>query len=140
MAEIWKPIKGYEPYEVSNRGNIRGEEPIEPSISASGFAEVQLDNATLSVHEVVADHFLAPPIGSTKVKHIDGDKTHNHCANLQWVESGKRNKLNEEDIERIRELWAGGLKQSAIAAMYDITQQNVNLIVNGYTWKGKMKS
>ena len=137
MAEIWKPITSCSKYEVSNRGRVRKEtEILEQTISPAGFPQVQLAESLKEVHQLVADHFLAPPIGATGVRHIDGNPNKNHCSNLEWIfTTRKKAKLNEDEVNQIRELWQGGVKQAAIASMYGITQQNVNLIVNGYTWK-----
>lgn len=136
MAEIWKPINVK--YEISNRGRIRGEEIIEPEVDSYGYCYVEIGEKHF-VHELVAAHFLAPPVGAIDLKHRDGNKQNNHCCNLEYEYTRKRTRLCQEDVDRIRELWEVGMKQAAIANIYDITQQNVNLIVNGYTWKAKVK-
>ena len=52
--------------------------------SANGYKIVTLDGEQLSVHRLVALHFLPNPYNHPQVNHKDGDKSHNHVDNLEW--------------------------------------------------------
>lgn len=43
-------------------------------------------------------------------------------------------KLDHQTVRDIRRLLAGGVKQTEIAASYNVTQQNVSMIATGKSW------
>lgn len=115
MAEIWKPIKGYEGiYEISNKGRIK-------SIS-SGLIRKQLTDkwgynminlskegkkTRFFVHRLVASAFLDNPNKLPQINHKDEDKTNNCVENLEWCTQKYNNEYGTRK-ERIRE--AKGIK------------------------------
>lgn len=50
----------------------------------NGYMIVTLDGEQLSVHRLVALHFIPNPYQHPQVNHKDGDKTNNHEGNLEW--------------------------------------------------------
>jgi len=107
--EIWKDINGFEGYyQISNYGNVRSldrfdgirnkkSQSIIPVLKYNGYLQVGLrKNGTrkyLSVHRLVALHFIDNPENKTQVNHIDCNKQNNHVSNLEWV-SSKENLLH----------------------------------------------
>lgn len=105
MEEIWMPIKRYEHYEVSNKGNIKSlkriitdrlnrEFKIEETIRKqylhkNGYMTVVLCTAekdkTFSVHRLIAEAFLPNPENKQTVNHKNGIKTDNNVSNLEWM-------------------------------------------------------
>lgn len=103
MSEIWKPVPGFEWYEVSNVGNVRSIDrefvnqigrkcflkgsPIKPTI-AKGYARVGIRKDAVkkmfSVHRLVALAFIPNPNNYESVNHINGDKLDNRVDNLEW--------------------------------------------------------
>ena len=93
--EIWKTIKGFEDYQVSNLGNIKslkfGKEKIIKKSLATGYYKVILCNSgkskTIRVHSLVAETFLNHiPCGHNLViDHIDDNKLNNNILNLQII-------------------------------------------------------
>lgn len=86
---MWKPIKDFENYEVSDAGEVRNvkfNRLLTPSPGAGGYMRVQLRKDKQSyqryVHRLVAEAFLE---GEGEVNHIDGDRTNNKADNLEWV-------------------------------------------------------
>ena len=86
---MWKPIKDFENYEVSDVGEVRNvkfNRLLTPSPSAGGYMRVQLRKNKQSyqryVHRLVAEAFLE---GEGEVNHIDGDRTNNKANNLEWT-------------------------------------------------------
>ena len=105
--EIWKPIKGFPYYEISNYGNVRSLDKKVNSIHGTrickgkllkthqnkkrdGYCYVSLANgkkthSSFRVHRLVAEAFIPNPYNKPQVNHIDGDVTNNNVNNLEWV-------------------------------------------------------
>ena len=104
--EVWKDIKGYEGYQVSNYGQIRTHNKI---TSNSLYKVRHWQNRILSqktakdkamrvelwkdgkpktvlVHRIVAITFLGePPEPNMTVNHKDGNRKNNNVNNLEWL-------------------------------------------------------
>ena len=106
LAELWKPITGYEGYEVSNFGKIRSLDRIvpwrdgltrrangkliQPSQIRGGYFRVCLTNQKREyVHVLVAREFIGPKPSRYDVNHIDGNKANNTIDNLEYVTRGE---------------------------------------------------
>ena len=94
MAEIWKPIPGYEAlYEVSNLGRVRSlfryKKMLKPSPITNGYLTVELwkdkRRKRIGIHRLVAMCFCENPDNKPFVNHIDETKTNNCADNLEWV-------------------------------------------------------
>ncbi|CAM8225625.1 NUMOD4 motif-containing HNH endonuclease [Enterobacter rongchengensis] len=101
------PIDGYEGfYTVSESGLITSlarltsdgrnikERVLKPR-TVRGYAHVTLCNENgckqLSVHRIVASHFLGSGAEGEVVNHIDGDKLNNTVSNLEWCTHSDNN-------------------------------------------------
>lgn len=95
--EEWKKITGYENYEISSFGRVRGKRGIMAQTDNRGYRRVGLRDGTkqqsFTVHRLVALSFIPAVPGKPYVDHINGDKTDNIINNLRWV-NGSENKLN----------------------------------------------
>ena len=97
MIEIWKPVKGFENYEVSNLGQVKSlnyNRTKEAKIlrlckNKDGYLCVHLHKNgkgyAKKVHRLVTAAFIPNPEGKTEVNHIDGNKTNNRVENLEWA-------------------------------------------------------
>ena len=95
MKEVWKEVKGYPNYIVSNYGrvrNIKTDREKKPRITSRGYVCFQLyvNNKikTVRIQRLVALHFLPPHFPCNErldVDHIDWDASNNRVDNLQWL-------------------------------------------------------
>lgn len=90
---MWKPIKDFENYEVSDAGEVRNvkfNRLLTPSPSAGGYMRVQLRKDKQSyqryVHRLVAEAFLE---GEGEVNHLNGNRADNRAENLEWTSHQK---------------------------------------------------
>lgn len=92
--EIWKRVKGFSNYEVSNFGNVKNSiknKLMTISIRKNGYCVVKLSNNGISkecrVHRLVAIAFIDNPNNLPYINHKDENKTNNHFSNLEWCDS-----------------------------------------------------
>lgn len=110
---IWKKIKGFERYEVSDEGDVRSiDMEVVTKDGFRSFREGRMLKKTTGkndywfvhlsysgncrnrpIHRLVAETFVPNPDNLPIVDHIDGDKHNNKASNLRWVDA-KTNKNN----------------------------------------------
>lgn len=105
MIELWRPIEGFDRYEVSNMGNVRNlggqlarcgkpggyrvvpARTLKPFVSTNtGYLMVLLpDSKKQLVHRLVAKAFCIGFEPGLVVDHINSDRADNRAENLRWV-------------------------------------------------------
>lgn len=88
MEEIWKEVKGYEEYQVSNFGNVKSkrfDRNLKPRKNGKGYLSVKLNRKQFYIHRIVALNFIPNPLNLTDVNHIDEIKNNNNIYNLEWM-------------------------------------------------------
>ena len=174
MNEIWKPVVGFEgAYEVSDHGRIRSVDRIctgpsgrqrrrrgvllTPTLTG-GYHVVSLTSSAgkvlARVHRVVATAFLGEPAVDAVVNHKNGEKIHNHLANLEWttvkgntahsyvngLQLGRKGlshhncRLSEGQVREIIVRLCSGESQARISAEYSVTSAQISLINSGSRW------
>lgn len=94
--EIWKDIKDYENYQVSNLGRVRslnylgcGKIKILSLFNANGYNYTRFSkngkNKNFSVHRLVYQAFKGNLIDGLVIDHIDGNRLNNNPDNLQQI-------------------------------------------------------
>lgn len=92
----WKRISEYPDYEINSNGEVRNTNTnrvLKPIVTRKGYCHVSLANERgrkhKLVHRLVATEFIRPPKDNEEVNHIDGIKTNNNVANLEWCTSSE---------------------------------------------------
>lgn len=97
MNEIFKPIPGFERYQVSNLGNIKGidgslKKPYKDPNTGGlrvGLFDYYGDKYTKQVKLLVAEVFILNPENRRYVIHKDGNLDNNCVDNLEWSSDRK---------------------------------------------------
>lgn len=134
--EIWKPIKGYENYVVSNYGRVKSLKKdiiLKHWNNNSGYQVVKLNRKGKLVHRLVAIAFLENNDNLQHVDHIDNNKDNNCVSNLQWVTPSyniqKAYRDNRHDLEKHKSYI--GRKHARSTTKYF----NVSKVINRYNGK-----
>lgn len=106
QSEEWRPVVGYQDwYSVSNIGRVRRDmagtrtKPgrlLKSWVEQNGYVRVGLSRGTHQslrfhfVHKLVAEAFIGARPDGHGINHLNGDKTDNRPANLEWS-TPKRN-------------------------------------------------
>ena len=104
-AEVWRNIKGYPDYQVSNLGriwNARTNHYLKPSKMKSGYYQVNLvaingKRKKELVHRLVALTFIPNPNNYPEVEHKDRDRGNNTISNLAWVNRSMNNRNTKQN-------------------------------------------
>lgn len=156
MNEEWRPVDGFDRYEVSSTGRVRharsGRIRTLTLTRGRGYPVVHLRNGGADaqpigcyVHHLVARAFIGPRPHGYDINHRDGDKRNNRLENLEYCTRVENNrharatglhhqwrKLEAGDVLRIKELAdQGNIPQWRIGAMFGITQGAVSNIKRG---------
>ena len=98
--EIWKGVKGYSNYQVSNLGRIKslnggGDKILKDRITHSGYNRVCLykngDANHLMVHRIVCQEFIRNTHNKKTVNHKNLNKVDNRVENLEWMTHKENN-------------------------------------------------
>lgn len=94
MEEVWKEIDGYDGrYLVSNYGRVvrvenGGNVEVAINVNSCGYWQLHLKDEkkrrTVTIHRLVATHFIPNPKSLPQINHKDGDKKNNRADNLEW--------------------------------------------------------
>jgi hypothetical protein len=169
--EIWKDISGYEgQYQISNLGtvqsltridaqnHIRYSQIMKPKLDDKGYYQIILcqngKHKSLSLHRLLAKHFISNPNNLPCINHIDGNPKNNLLENLEWCTYSEntihayktglmklgnghgRAKLTTEQVLEIRKLYKPNIYSfNMLAKQFGVTKQSIVSIVLRRNWK-----
>ena len=162
MIEVWRQIKNYPNYSVSNRGKIKNNKTcliLKPMKARGNYLQVGLYKnkimKRIAIHKLVLEAFICKRPPNKQTNHKDGDKANNSVTNLEWVTAqenithahknglsnskGSKNgnaKLKEFDVKFVKQLLKEcNFEQRDIAAMVGVNKSAISKIATERTWK-----
>lgn len=113
IMEIWKDIKGFEDYQISDKGRVWSKlsnKILKLKMDKNGYCKVNLykngEQKTKNIHNLVAEVFIDNPENKPFIDHINTIRTDNRVCNLRWV-THKENCNNPLTRKHISEVQIG---------------------------------
>lgn len=140
--EAWLPYKsGSVQYEVSNYGRVR--RYLKPFVVAKHlYPQVYMSGrGKVHVHHLVANLFIGERPTGLIVGHKDDNPLNPYVGNLEYIpqrenvrRAKKVTKLNADQVQCIRGLFASGMAQVAIARLFPVSAHQIYMIVRRKAW------
>tara|TARA_R110000744_G_scaffold371682_1_gene482841 strand:+ start:1782 stop:2282 length:501 start_codon:yes stop_codon:yes gene_type:complete len=155
--EVWKPIDDTG-YSVSDRGNVyssKSRRNLKLVVTSNGYHQVTIKGKSCFVHRLVLYSFsrgLYSKYG-LGVNHINGVKTDNTVANLEWCTQGENNRharttglmddrgvkncnavLDNDGVLEIKKLLRHFTPMFMIAKLFKVHPTTIRDIRNGKSW------
>lgn len=127
MIEIYREVKGYEDYLISNYGKVfslHANRLMAPALDAGGYCFVKIGGRQgkhMSIHRLVASAFLKNPDKKRTVNHKDGDKQNNAVFNLEWATHS----------ENERHAWTNEMKKTSLLRLQKVSRAVKQLTMDG---------
>ena len=96
--EQWRPIKGFDKYQVSTYGRVKSfwrKTPriLKPKFGIGGYMKVEPcangKPKSIKIHRLVAETFIPNPLNKPEVNHEDGHHMNCFVENLTWATSSE---------------------------------------------------
>lgn len=139
--EVYKKIKGFESYEISNYGNVKSlpkqlknrygyyyskEKILTSNIGYQGYRFQKINDKMFSIHRLVAEYFLDKIEGKNIVNHKDSNILNNNVENLEWV-------TNRENIHHYENTQNRSSKYTGVSWDKNRSKWSSKIKVNGKT-------
>lgn len=113
VKEVWKDIKGYPNYQISNLGNVwsvKRQRKLSPYTNNKGYKAINIIAANGKrkgelIHRLVALAFIDNPEGKPEVNHINHIRDDNRVENLEWVSKSENNTLGRKQHYTHKQEW-----------------------------------
>ena len=109
--KIWKPINGFEWYQVSDSGDVINTVrnlPLKQHKDKDGYKRVILrrhgEQKNFFVHRLVAEAFIPNPDNLPCVNHKDENKANNRAENLEWCSVQYNTTYHDAHLKRTKSL------------------------------------
>ena len=145
-------------YDVTTDGRVRRAQggrgtrrtrKLRTHLSPRGYVVAKLcidgKQRTRTVHSLVAETFIGPRPGGHEINHIDGNKTNNHVANLEYVTHsqnvihaarlGRGTRFDATGVAKIKRRIMNGARNADLARQFDVSPSTISQIRLGTTWR-----
>lgn len=161
MIEVFKEIKDFESYKISNLGRVINKDGVElkhRTHVSRGYEQVTLwdgfKHHKKYIHRLIAEAFLPNPNNYRTVNHINGIKCDNRLNNLEWCNDEKQQReafrlglrkkvgryLSDELIFQIYEMYfAEDIKPKKISEKLELPFGTVRKICYGERCKSLLE-
>lgn len=155
--EIYKDIKGFENYRISNLGRIYSKKRNTclkvKRLVGRGYYQIRLSKNGKyyykNLHRLIAETFLPNPNNLRTVNHKNGNKLDNRLDNLEWADdctqqheacllglkSTTKHVLSNNEIIKVYEMYFKGTSVKDIAELFDTRVQQICKLVKGQRHK-----
>jgi len=156
MFEYWKPIVGFDKYEVSSLGKIKSFNKYKYGIilplrcNSNGYPTICLYKSGKGyrklIHYLVLTAFKGPKPKGLECAHLDNNRKNNNLYNLKWVTRSENQqmrvisnpesylhpwKLTLDDAEKIRGLYFNeNESQTSLAKRFNVSNTTISKVVN----------
>jgi hypothetical protein len=152
----WKPIPGFDAYEVSNQGQVRrrdGGGTVKSFLNHRGYLRIGLRQSGRKtrhqLHRLVLLAFVGEPRPGDHAAHRNGVRTDNRVGNLRWATINEHDadkdihgtrlkgdkhpscRISDADIERMKADRVSGRLHRELALEYGVSKQHVGKILRG---------
>jgi hypothetical protein len=129
VKEEWRPVVGFDGYEVSNQGRVKSFKYKEPKVLKEGTIQHGYKNVVLmkdgkkhtaTIHRLVLTAFCREPLEGEVCRHLDGNTSNNCINNLAWgsqlenshdrYQHNTMGKLSEQQVLSVLQLSSWGWK------------------------------
>lgn len=156
MIETWREVDGFTSYWISDQGRLRrslkrgGFRILKTHSNGNGYTLAALFRNkirhTFLAHRVVANAFIPNPMSLPVINHLNGDKSDNRAANLEWttpsgnavhahatgLAKGRAVTLTAEVVRQIRQSPHGS---TSCGREFGVSKTTIQQIRNKRTWK-----
>ena len=135
MEEIYKGIKDFDNYSISNLGNVRNDKTgriMKPQNKGNGYKQIALcvnNTKTIrTIHTLVGEAFLLKPNDHFIIDHIDENKCNNILSNLRYS-TYSQNSMNKSKQSNNTTGIIGvcKMKNEKFSAQYQINSKKVHI-------------
>ena len=136
MNEIWKNIKSFPNYAISNFGNVKSlgrivnsgrgglkvlkDKILKQKTSPDGYKRIGIyigkKQRYFFVHILVLESFVGRPSNDVECNHIDTNKANNKLSNLEWLshQNNQKHALENDLYLRGEDVFGSKLKKSDV--------------------------
>jgi hypothetical protein len=161
-GEDAREVVGFPAYVVTNHGRVislksGAAREMKPRPHRGGYKIVTFcadgEQATFTIHRVVAEAFIPNPEGLPIVRHLDGNRANNAAENLAWgtyaqneadkIAHGTRRygtakmKLNASARARVLAMSRDGAPSKRIAEHFNVNRSTITRLIAGATWTNR---